>query len=289
VDLCKIWKPEVFQGNMKKTNYFEGWYYKSISCDETNAYIIFPVLWLDKEPQKSTVFILFADMWNGKVFNFLYPPSQFRAAKDVFKISIGNSAFSLEQIKLDLNDGQNKVSACLKFTNIIPWPVTLCSPGTMGWYAFLPFLDFYHDVLSFDHKIDGYIKINGVEKDLSNGKGYIEKSWGKRFPPYWIWMQTNHFNETGVSLFGGVGRFREFGVGAYFTGFLIGFLYRNQLYRFTHYTGAKIKKLQVSAEKVNLIVSDNDYQLEIEAQRTTGVELPFPAPGGITGRVECFS
>ena len=35
--LGKIWKPEVFQGRGKKKDYFEGWYFKSVSQDEKNS------------------------------------------------------------------------------------------------------------------------------------------------------------------------------------------------------------------------------------------------------------
>ena len=58
----------------------------------------------------------------------------------------------------------HKINAQLKFENIIPWPVKLLSPGVMGWYAFIPLMECYHGVLSFNHTIDGYVEIDGVQE-----------------------------------------------------------------------------------------------------------------------------
>ena len=104
-------------------------------------------------------------------------------------------------IHLDANDSKNIIKADLTFKHIIPWPVTLLSPGVMGWYRFIPFMECYHAVLSFNHTIMGHIKINGVNSDLNNGRGYMEKDWGSSMPSSWIWMQTNHFDDDDVSLF----------------------------------------------------------------------------------------
>ncbi|WP_243392439.1 MULTISPECIES: tocopherol cyclase family protein [unclassified Mesotoga] len=30
--------------------------------------------------------------------------------------------------------------------------------------------------------------------DLTGGKGYIEKDWGRSLPDAWIWMQSNNFD-----------------------------------------------------------------------------------------------
>ncbi len=38
--MSNLWKPEVFQGKGNKKNYFEGWYFKSVSKDENTAYAV---------------------------------------------------------------------------------------------------------------------------------------------------------------------------------------------------------------------------------------------------------
>jgi hypothetical protein len=38
----KIYKPEIFQGNLKKIYYFEGYYFKHVSRDLENVYSFIP-------------------------------------------------------------------------------------------------------------------------------------------------------------------------------------------------------------------------------------------------------
>ena len=40
--MFNIYKPEVFQGNLKKKNYFEGWYYKHVSADLRHTFSFIP-------------------------------------------------------------------------------------------------------------------------------------------------------------------------------------------------------------------------------------------------------
>ena len=135
-----------------------------------------------------------------------YPLSSFLADKEKFEIKIDKNSFSLNNIILDLDDCETKIKAQMKFDNIIPWPVSRFSPGVMGIYSFIPFLECYHGVLSLNHSIKRYVEINGEKKYFTGGKGYIEKDWGPSMPSSWIWMQTNHFNVESVSLFGSIAK-----------------------------------------------------------------------------------
>jgi len=173
--MVAIWNPEIFQGKNKKKNYFEGWYFKSVSADEETAYALIPGLSLSKDQEKSHAFIMLMDARNQKLYHFKYPLAEFSATKNKFEIKIAENIFSLEHIHLNINNGEVNIQADLKFKNIIPWPVTLFSPGAMGWYRFIPFMECYHGVLSFDHIIHGFIEIDGNRKNLTDGKGYTEK------------------------------------------------------------------------------------------------------------------
>jgi hypothetical protein len=153
----------------------------------------------------------------------------------------------------------------------------------MGWYTFVPFMECYHDILSFDHSIEGKLKSNGKEIDFTNGRAYIEKDRGRSFPSYWIWMQTNHFQEEGISLMISIANIPW--LGRSFDGFLGGFLYNNTLYRFTTYKGAKITKLQLPENEVIVHLSSKKHRLEIEAAKSKGAELKSPVLGAMEGRL----
>jgi hypothetical protein len=223
------------------------------------------------------------DARNQKLFHFKYPISEFWADKDKFIIKIGRNIFAQNKIHIDIEDKNNTIQADLTFEHIIPWPVTLLSPGVMGWYRFIPFMECYHAVLSFNHSVMGNIKINGINSDLNNGRGYMEKDWGSSMPSSWIWMQTNHFDEDDVSLFGSIAKIPW--LHNYFTGYIFAILYKGQLYRFTTYNGAKIVELQINDEKVSVTLEDKKYKISIDADRANGVDLPAPKMGEMISKV----
>jgi hypothetical protein len=223
------------------------------------------------------------DARDQKLYHFKYPLSEFWADKDKFEIKIGKNIFAQNRIHLDANDSKNTIQADLTFENIIPWPVTLLSPGVMGWYRFIPFMECYHAVLSFNHSIMGHIKINGVNFDLNSGRGYMEKDWGSSMPSSWIWMQTNHFDEDDVSLFGSIAKIPW--LHNYFTGYIFAVLYRGELYKFTTYNGAKIVDLRINNEKINVSLENKRYKISLDADRSKGVDLPAPKMGEMISKV----
>jgi len=281
--MTEIWRPGVFQGRVGKKEYFEGWYFKCVSGDEKAALAVIPGVSIGRDEEKSHAFVMVMDARRRKLYYFRYPIDRFRADRKKFEIGIGTSVFSQEMLRLDLRDGENTIESVMEFKNITSWPVSLFSPGAMGWYAFVPFMECYHGILSFDHEINGHVTINGSRQDFTGGKGYMEKDWGTSMPSSWIWMQTNHFEEDGVSLFGSIAKIPW--LRNYFTGYLFGLLYKKNLVMLTTYGGAKIDKLTVSEERIDISVGDKKHLLEITADRAEGVDLPAPSMGEMTSRV----
>jgi tocopherol cyclase len=281
--MFKIWNPEIFQGQNKKKEYFEGWYFKSVSKDEETAYAIIVGVSITKISENSHAFIMLMDAHNQVLHYFSYPMSSFWANKDKFEIKIANNYFSLDHMILDIDDGEKRVKADMEFENIVPWPVTRFSPGAMGFFAFIPFLECYHGVLSFNHTIKGYVTINNDKIDFTGGKGYIEKDWGSSMPSSWIWMQTNHFDKEGISLFVSIAKIPW--LGSYFTGYIFGLVYDGKIYKFTTYNKAKIEKLDVTDADIEIKISDKNYCLQINALRAEGVDLPAPKLGEMTSKV----
>jgi hypothetical protein len=281
--MSNLYTPAAFQGFGKTKDYFEGWYFKAVDKDEKNAFAIIAGVSICKDLSKCHSFVMFFDARNHKMTYFKYPVNDFWADKYKFEIKIGKNFFSSARVQLDMDDGTNKVTADLKFKNIIPWPVSMFSPGVMGWYRFVPFMECYHANISFDHAIEGNITQNGQFVDMTGGKGYIEKDWGTSMPQSWIWMQTNHFELDGVSLFCSIAKIPW--LGSYFTGYIFGFLYNKQLYKFTTYNGARVDKLSVTDSHIEILAENKGYYLEIKSDRTAGVDLPAPKLGEMTARV----
>jgi hypothetical protein len=175
---------------------------------------------------------------------------------------------------LSIDDEIGQISGNLSFDNQVPWPVRFHSPGAMGWFAWVPFMECYHGILSMDHFIEGQLIYEGKSLDFSGGRGYMEKDWGKRFPSAWIWGQCNHFPQTGVSVTFSVAVIPW--LGQSFCGFIIGFLHQGMLHRFTTYLNSRIEDLVYNDKEISLVVRNKSHRLHIHALRSKGGILQAP-------------
>ena len=277
------WKPGIFHGRGKKKDFFEGWYFKMVDRSENNSYAVIPGISISENQLKSHAFVMFLDYREQRMRYFRYPLDDFKADDKKFELTIGGSSFSIVEMRLNLEQGKDRIVARINFKDIYPWPVKLLSPGVMGWYAFVPGMECYHGILSMDHAIEGFVVDDGIKTDLGGGRGYIEKDWGVSMPSSWIWMQTNHFDRNGVSLSGSIAKIPWFGKD--FTGYIFGFLYDKKLYEFTTYSGAKVTGLDVTDDNIRIQLESKEYRLDIYADRSEGVELPVPKLGEMTAKV----
>ncbi len=270
----KIWRPDLYHGKNEKDNFFEGWFYKIVTSDKSQSHAIIAGIHLSRNTSTSHAFIQLLDGRNQQTTYYKYPLSVFSSSRRMFHIQIGPNCFRREGIELDLNEAGHRVSGKLSFHDLKPWPVHALSPGVMGWYAFVPFMECYHGIISLGHEIRGSLRINGSELSFEGGKGYIEKDWGRSFPSTYVWIQSNHFEEQGISLFASIATIPW--LRSSFRGFLIGLLYRGRLIRFTTYNRAKISELNISDQSVRFNVTDKRYLLRVEAERTEGALLQAP-------------
>ena len=111
----KIFKPELFQGHLKKKNYFEGWYYKHVSSDLDHVYAFIPGISLTESD--SHAFIQIIDGISGKTNYIPYPLEQFSWKNKQFAIKIGESEFSKYGMKLLIRNESLQVSG--EVTNTI--------------------------------------------------------------------------------------------------------------------------------------------------------------------------
>lgn len=279
----KIWQPAMYQGKAQMRGYFEGWYYKFANSTELNIGALIPGVSFDKTGLQTHAFIQYLDNTGTLSHYFRYDIKQFSYSRDKAEIQIGSSYFSPTRIEIDIAEKPAAIKGTLDFKNIHPWPVTLFSPGAMGWYAFVPSMECYHGVVSFDHEIAGQLAFNGKTVDFSGGRGYTEKDWGRSFPDYHIWIQTNHFEKPGTSLMVSIASIPW--LGRSFDGFLIGLWHDGKLFKFTTYTGARITTFHYDAEKLVIGVQSKHHRLEIETAYKKGAELRVPVVGEMQGRL----
>lgn len=275
-----ILNPAVYHGRHKTAPFFEGWYYKLISENESNKYAIIPGVFLGKN---GYAFIQVLNGSTGAADFIKFPLEEFSASEQEFFVQIDKNIFNLDSIHLDVDRPDFQIKGDLSFSKVTGWPVTKTSPGVMGWYAWVPKMECYHGVLGFDHGINGNLTINDDHLDFTGGRGYIEKDWGTSFPEGYVWMQTNHFQDPLISLTASIAMIPW--LGGAFRGFIVGLWIDGKLYKFATYTGAKTELLDISGSEINWHMRDRDHRLEISAIRGITGDLKGPTRQNMGMRV----
>lgn len=283
--LQAVLHPERYHGNGRTTGpFFEGWYFKLVDAAVQTRLAVIPGIFLGAPGTDSEAFIQVLNGTTGQAVYYRYPTEAFVAARNAFEVRVGRNFFSADRIQLDLDNGTHSLSGEVWFSGLRRWPVTLASPGIMGWYGWVPAMECYHGVVSLDHTINGYLSLDGVVYDFNGGRGYIEKDWGEAFPTAYIWMQTNHFSTIGTSLTASTAviPWRK----TTFVGFIVGLFCDGILHRFATYTGARIERLVVTDKHVEWSMQDRRLRLTLRAARERGGLLHAPVRTEMHRRVD---
>jgi hypothetical protein len=276
--------PEMFQGSKKKKSYFEGWYFKIIDHEGSNIYAIIPGIALDRKNNTSHSFIQFFDGMRGEYNYFTYQVDDFRASKEQFEVYIGQSYFSSNKIRLNINLDGKRINGNFTFKTLVPYPSSFFSPGIMGFFSYFP-MQTKHGIVSMNHDVLGRISVNQQEVKFREGsRGYIEKDWGSSFPTSWIWMQSNHFSEPELSFVCSVASIPF--LGFKFVGFFSVIWYKGEFYTFATYTQANLRKIQIKRKKVLIIGENRKFRFEIKAVQGKATDMKAPSSGMMRGH--CF-
>lgn len=274
----RIYHPEVFQGSIKQSNYFEGWYFKLVSADCSGAVAFIPGISLSDDRH---AFVQYIDGVNRRTAYFRYPVEEFSYDRRRFMVRIGESTFTRSSASVNLNDAKWKISGEVHFKGQISLPKSILQPGIMGWYSFVPRMECNHGVVSIDHLIEGSVSVNGSVTGFTGGRGYIEKDWGVSFPESWIWLQCNNFEVAGVSLMVSVAKIPW--RGRFFMG-LIAFLHINGATElFATYNGAVVDSLvQVNPNLTEIIIRKRRKMLSVRVHKSGSGSIVAPVNGKMT-------
>jgi tocopherol cyclase len=278
----KLYKPAIFQGSLKAKNYFEGWYFKQVSGNGESVYSFIPGISLAGED--SHAFIQVINGITGDTQYIQYDLSEFSWDKKRFEIRVGSSVFSNEGILLEINSGDIKVSGQIGFSGNVTYPSTLLSPGIMGWYSFVPFMECKHGVVSVSHNLSGSLRIGGSQINFNGGKGYIEKDWGTSFPKAWLWLQCNTFTYSNASLMISIADIPW--LGSYFLG-LIAFLYVDgRFYLFNTYSKSTILKLEKEDKRIHIKLGNRTHKLIVDVKKNRSGLLKAPQLGSMSRHIK---
>lgn len=272
--LRKLYNPPVFQGNFHKKDYFEGWYFKCVS-PEGERFAFIPGVSLHEGDDHA--FVQFIHGETGKTEYFRFPVESFEYRTDRLYVTIGENVFTESFMEVHLDGPGFQAHGKVSFHEMKKLPARLFSPGIMGWYSFMPFMECYHGLVSIDHRLSGEVRFREEIVSLDEGRGYIEKDWGTSFPRSWIWMQSNHFGQKGISFMFSVAKIPW--LGSEFDGFLCVFLYQGRIHRFATYTGAKVTSLEVRGTHIAVVIASKSYKIIVHTEKEKEGALAAPVLG----------
>lgn len=272
--------PELFQGRKKQNEYFEGWYFKHTNkLGDTISFI--PGISLNERDEHCFIQIICNQGCNIdnslKTYYIRYKLNDFKYQDEPFLIQIANNSFSLEGCNINIDKSDLNLKADLKYNDKISIKKNWISPNIMGAFGYIPFMECFHGVLSMDHKVNGQIKLNNIELDFKNSKGYIEKDWGTSFPKDYIWIQGNDFEEEKTSIFVSVAKIPF--LNKSFTGHICVFIHKGKEYRFATYNLSKIIRINLEEEKIEITLSNKEYTLKVKGEMRISGELLAPQKG----------
>ncbi len=275
--------PEAFHGHGRSKEFFEGWYVKLVSQDQKQRWAVIPGIFLGLGGSDiKEAFIQVLDGATGRSWYHRFDAEEFSASADRFEVQIGNNRFSSEGVTLDLP----QLRGSIRFESALdPWPVTPLSPGIMGWFGAVPFMECFHGIVSFGHDLGGTLEIEGSMASFNGGRGYIEKDWGKAFPSGYVWLHSNHIDtDADASLIGSVAVIPW--IGRPFRGYIVGLKHSGKLHRWTTYNGAKELELNITDSHIQWRLESPDGVLELSADRVRGGLLHAPIRTEMHQRVD---
>lgn len=271
----KLYKPHVFQGSLKKNNYFEGWYYKLVDTSQNLSLCLIPGVALDGDPHG---FIQYADTITGESGYIRFPISDLNFSSEALNLQLGPHTLTDQKIVLK-SDKNLPLGIDITLSEQVYYPVTALHPGIMGPFRFAPFMECYHGIHVVTSKAQGSVTIKGETYQLDDAKLYIEKDWGRSFPKEWIWLEASSFEEDDVHMMLSIANIPW--IGKSFNGHL-GYVWLGNIkiglgtYRNSYFT------LDEEGDLLTITVGKGKYHIVITAKQRMPIDLIAPSLGNMT-------
>jgi len=254
--------------NLKKKNYFEGWYQRLTDENSNVNYAI--IFAITKDEHDSHSFIQVFDGVKNESKYYRFETSDFYYSKDT--VFIKENYLSLNSMYLKTEDLELNVL----FNNSLLLKKHLKTNSAMSYLSRFP-LECFQEVITLDGYFKGELILNN-ELTHINGKTYLEKTYGSKFPSKWIWIQGNHFNkDVSLSFSHGLVPFLKWKI----KGFIAIINHNGTEYRFATYNFSKMKIVSRSISQIEIVVKKGRYKLTINAKLVKPVKLVGPNKNGV--------
>ncbi len=254
--------------DLKKKNYFEGWYQR-ITDENNNVNYAF-IFAITKDESDPHAFIQVFDGVKNENKYYRFELSDFYYSKDT--VFIKENYLSLNSMYLKTDN----IEISVLFNNTKKLKKHFGNNSAMSYLVKFPF-ECFQEVVTIDGYFKGEITKNNELKHIE-GKSYLEKTYGKKFPSKWIWIQGNHFNkDISLAFSHGLIPFFKWKV----KGFTTVLVHNGKEYRFATYNFAKMKIINRSFSQAEIMIKKGKYKLLINAKLVKPVKLVGPNENGV--------
>lgn len=275
-------KPILFQGNLKKDRYFEGWYFKQV-CEKLQMTISFiPGISLIKGDEHAFVQVIIAPRIETHYFRF--DIKEFSTQDEPFTVKIANNIFKADSISINLQNESLTVQGELLYGSFQSIDSSLYSPTIMGPFSYIPNMECNHGVISMNHTVNGELIINGQSWQFQNDRGYTEKDWGTSFPKRYLWVQANHFNDSSVSFMASVAKIPFLGLS--FNGVIANLIIDGKEHRFATYNGYKDRNIKKFEGGFSFELKKGKDICKVTVHFDDSGELKAPQNGAMSGVIK---
>lgn len=279
--ISKMKDPMQMQGTLHSSSYFEGWYFRMIALSGECISLIPGYSTSPKDIHCFLQYILSDASGDGfqalRTGYLKYPIQELGYERDPFSLQIGESRFYRDGFDVQVETPEISMHGKLAFCNMTPIRTSPLTPNIMGWFAYFPWMECYHGVISMEHQLEGSVHLDGRIIDFTGGTGYLEKDWGTSFPKSYLWIQCNQFKSGQVSLMCSVAEIPL--LGTRFQGHIINLILGGKEYRFATYNRSKISSLELQNGEVSILADHPRWSLRIHARLELEGALKAPQFG----------
>lgn len=170
----------------EKRPYFEGWYIKQRSGEQSIAFI--PAYHIDRKGHASASLqiITAENSWN---IVFSAAETEIYGGKTEFYARMGKCIFTERECWLQIHSKELQLQGRLNYDYHRRLKYDM-----MGPFQYVPGMQCRHFVCSLKHRVNGRLSLNGKEYNFRNGVGYMEGDKGISFPQKYVWTQYNNCN-----------------------------------------------------------------------------------------------
>lgn len=247
---------------MKKTNFFEGWYFKE-QCEELTIAFIPEVSYDEDGKLSGSLQIVLPD----RSYYYTYQnPINMNLNRTMF-IVMEKNVFTDACIHIDIEEEDLMIKGDIYFDREKGRKFNV-----MGPLAVFP-LPCKHGILSMEQRLSGTLEIDGKVYDFNGGKGYLETDFGKSFPRRYMWSQCNWFDSTDCQIAVAAATIPLGPIPIMGTFACIN--YEGQRYKLATYKGAEVEKIGEKGFKI----TQGPYIFEGRRQGGNAIELKSPEMG----------